>query len=124
MLFQLINLPFALRIPSWSAPRQWLADCSAGSRCRAEVAAQSRVVFVYGGVAEMPQGVIKKLVADKGFGFIDGGGRKDLFFHCSEVADGAFETLWVGQTVEYEEGEGPKGPRAQNVRPLDAQAEA
>jgi cold shock CspA family protein len=72
----------------------------------------------------MPQGVIKKLVSDKGFGFIEGEGRGDFFFHCSEVTGGSFETLSVGQRVEYEIGEGPKGPRAQNVRPAEAPTEA
>lgn len=66
----------------------------------------------------MPQGVIKKLVSDKGFGFIDGHGKGDVFFHCSEVKEAAFESLAAGQTVEYEVGEGPKGPRAENVRPV------
>mgnify|MGYP000947722855 CR=1 FL=1 len=65
----------------------------------------------------MPQGTIKKLVVDKGFGFIDGE-RGDMFFHCSEVQDAKFETLTVGQTVEYEVGQGPKGPRATSIRPV------
>jgi len=65
----------------------------------------------------MPQGTIKKLVMDKGFGFIEGD-RGDMFFHCSEVQDAKFETLAVGQTVQYEVGQGPKGPRATAVRPV------
>ena len=65
----------------------------------------------------MPQGTIKKLVADKGFGFI-AGDSGDLFFHLSALDEADFETLQVGQTVEYEEGEGPKGPRATSVRPV------
>lgn len=64
----------------------------------------------------MPQGTIKKLLADKGFGFIEGE-RGDLFFHHSSVQGATIETLQVGQTVTYEEGRGPKGPRAENVRP-------
>ena len=63
----------------------------------------------------MPQGTIKKLVTDKGFGFISGE-RGDLFFHHSALEGATIETLKVGQTVEYEEGRGPKGPRAENVR--------
>ena len=63
----------------------------------------------------MPQGTIKKLVTDKGFGFISGE-RGDLFFHHSALEDATIETLRVGQNVEYEEGRGPKGPRAENVR--------
>lgn len=65
----------------------------------------------------MPQGTIKKLVSDKGFGFIDGE-RGDLFFHHSALADATFESLHEGQTVEYEESEGPKGPRASSVKPV------
>jgi len=63
----------------------------------------------------MPQGTIKKLT-DKGFGFISTGSG-DLFFHCSAVQGASYEELHEGQTVEYTEGHGPKGPRAENVRP-------
>ena len=65
----------------------------------------------------MLQGTIKKLVSDKGFGFI-AGDSGDLFFHLSALEDSDFENLEIGQTVEYEEGEGPKGPRATSVRPV------
>jgi CspA family cold shock protein len=64
----------------------------------------------------MPQGTIKKLIADKGFGFIEGE-RGDLFFHHSAVESTTMEALRVGQAVTYDEGRGPKGPRAENVRP-------
>ena len=65
----------------------------------------------------MAQGTIKKLVADKGFGFIASDGP-DLFFHSSAVEGVRFEELQEGQTVEYTEGEGPKGPRAESVKPI------
>ncbi|MEX0939002.1 MAG: cold shock domain-containing protein [Pirellulales bacterium] len=65
----------------------------------------------------MPQGTIKKLVADKGFGFIDGDGG-DMFFHHSTVQGTTFEDLREGQLVQYEVGHGPKGPRAENVQPV------
>ena len=65
----------------------------------------------------MSQGTIKKLVVDKGFGFI-AGDSGELFFHHSAVEDGSFETLKEGQAVEYSEGRGPKGPRAEAVRVL------
>ncbi len=65
----------------------------------------------------MPQGTIKKLIADKGFGFIDGE-HGDLFFHHSSVEGGTIEELRVGQRVSYEEGRGPKGPRAEHVKPV------
>lgn len=63
----------------------------------------------------MPQGTIKKLLTDKGFGFIEGE-RGDIFFHHSALDGTTIEELNVGQRVEYEEGRGPKGPRAENVR--------
>lgn len=63
----------------------------------------------------MPQGTIKKLISDKGFGFIEGEGG-DIFFHRTALIDVTIEELREGQTVEYEEGRGPKGPRAENVR--------
>ncbi len=62
----------------------------------------------------MPQGTIKKLISEKGFGFIDGE-RGELFFHHSSVESTSFEDLREGQTVEYTEGRGPKGPRAESV---------
>jgi len=64
----------------------------------------------------MPQGTIKKLLTDKGYGFIDGE-QGDLFFHHSAVEGATIEELRVGQSVTYEEGSGPKGPRAENVKP-------
>ena len=65
----------------------------------------------------MPQGKIKKVIADKGFGFIEGE-RDDIFFHHSALVGIAIETLQEGQQVEYEVGRGPKGPRAENVKPV------
>jgi len=65
---------------------------------------------------KMPQGTIKKLT-EKGFGFIDGD-KGDMFFHHSSVEGTTFEELREGQQVEYTEGQGPKGPRAENVRPV------
>ncbi len=64
----------------------------------------------------MPQGTIKKLISDKGFGFIDGSGLDgDLFFHHSTVEGTTFEELREGQSVEFEITEGPKGLQAANV---------
>jgi CspA family cold shock protein len=60
------------------------------------------------------EGTIKKLT-DKGFGFIEGE-RGDIFFHHSALAEGDFDSLQEGQKVEYTEGRGPKGPRAEDVR--------
>lgn len=62
----------------------------------------------------MPQGTIKKLT-DKGFGFI-AGERGELFFHSSALVGVSFDSLHEGQKVEYQEGRGPKGPRAESVK--------
>jgi CspA family cold shock protein len=66
-------------------------------------------------VVVMTEGTIKKLT-DKGFGFIDDGSGKDMFFHMSNLDGLQFDDLQEGQRVEYTEGQGPKGPRAENVR--------
>jgi CspA family cold shock protein len=64
----------------------------------------------------MAQGTIKK-ITDKGFGFIQrDGGQQDLFFHCSAVSNDGFDTLTEGDTVQFDEGRGDKGPRAENVQ--------
>ncbi len=65
----------------------------------------------------MAEGTIKRLT-DKGFGFISNDSGKDLFFHMSAVEGVRFEDLREGQKVSYNEGMGPKGPRAENVRPI------
>ena len=65
----------------------------------------------------MAEGTIKRLT-DRGFGFIDIGGGKDLFFHMSAVEGVSFDQLNEGQRVSYTAGEGPKGPRAENVQPV------
>jgi CspA family cold shock protein len=66
---------------------------------------------------QVAEGTIKR-VTDKGFGFIATASGKDLFFHRSALQGVAFEELQVGQRVEFTEGEGPKGPRAEVVKPL------
>lgn len=64
----------------------------------------------------MPQGKIKRLVSDRGFGFIEGDRGNDLFFHHSALQGVTIEELNEGQVVEYEVGSGPKGPCAESVR--------
>ena len=64
---------------------------------------------------EMPEGTIKRLT-DKGFGFIDSGTGQDMFFHHTSLDGVGYEELREGQRVSFTEGEGPKGPRAENVK--------
>ena len=64
----------------------------------------------------MAEGTIKRLT-DKGFGFIDVGAAKDLFFHSSSVQSVSFNDLREGQKVTFTEASGPKGPCAEDVTP-------
>ena len=63
----------------------------------------------------MAEGTIKRITT-KGFGFIENGTGTDMFFHSSSVEGVSFEELQEGQRVSFNEGQGPKGPRAENVR--------
>ncbi|MEM9702176.1 MAG: cold shock domain-containing protein [Planctomycetota bacterium] len=65
----------------------------------------------------MAEGTIKRLT-DKGFGFIDAGSGSDLFFHMSNVEGIHFDELTEGQRVSFVAGQGPKGPRAEQVTPI------
>jgi CspA family cold shock protein len=63
------------------------------------------------------QGTVKWFNAEKGYGFIapeDGG--DDVFVHYSEIQSQGFRTLEEGQQVEFEVGQGSKGPQATAVR--------
>ena len=68
----------------------------------------------------MSKGTVKWFNADKGFGFITPeDGSKDLFVHHSEIqAGGGYASLNDGQAVEFEVGQGQKGPCANKVVPL------
>jgi cold shock protein len=61
-------------------------------------------------------GTIKRLVRDKGFGFIGADRGAEYFFHRSACPGDTFDRLGEGQSVSFDVGEGPKGPRAENVK--------
>ena len=61
-------------------------------------------------------GTIKRLVSDKGFGFVAAGDGNEYFFHQSACNGVRFDELREGQAVSFDRGQGPKGPRAENVR--------
>lgn len=60
-------------------------------------------------------GTIKRLMKDKGFGFIAASDGSEYFFHQSGCLD-RFDELREGQAVTFTSGQGPKGPRAENIR--------
>ena len=67
----------------------------------------------------MAQGTVKWFNAEKGFGFIaqeDGG--VDVFVHYSAIQSQGYKSLDENQKVEFDVTQGPKGPQAENVRPL------
>ena len=64
----------------------------------------------------MATGTIKKLVRERGFGFIQGHDGVELFFHRSALQGEAFDTLTEGQAVEFDIVKGDKGPRAANMK--------
>ena len=73
-------------------------------------------------MADTLKGTVKWFNNQKGYGFISpeegGSDDKDLFVHMSSIQMEGFKTLKDGQEVEYEVGEGEKGPVATNVVPL------
>ena len=85
------------------------------ARTRLFVAAPKKKQTPFRNATKMAEGTIKKLT-EKGFGFIDTGGSKDLFFHHSSLEGVQYEELQEGQRVTFTEGSGPKGPAAENVR--------
>jgi len=71
----------------------------------------------------MPSGTIKKVVADRGFGFITGENGKDYFFHRSGLQQSLdFDRLMGGEAVEFDIEQSPKGPRASGVRAAETTA--
>ncbi len=63
----------------------------------------------------MPKGTIRRLITDRGFGFIKTEGETDLFFHSSDLEGVEFNSLREGQEVEFEKGQG-RGDRPAAVK--------
>ncbi len=64
----------------------------------------------------MHSGTIKRLIRDRGFGFIRDTDGREIFFHQSSLVDAEFGSVNEGQDVEFEVEKSAKGPRAINVR--------
>ena len=62
------------------------------------------------------KGKIKRLIRERGFGFITAENGQEVFFHRSALAGENFDDLEEGTSVEFDLERGPKGPRAMGVR--------
>lgn len=68
-------------------------------------------------MSEQRTGTVKWFNESKGFGFIEQESGPDLFVHFSSISGDGFKTLAEGQRVTFTEGQGQKGPQAENVVP-------
>jgi CspA family cold shock protein len=66
-------------------------------------------------------GTVKWFNSDKGYGFIAPESGPDVFVHFSAIKMTGYRALEEGQAVEFDIQQGPKGPQAANVRPLESQ---
>jgi CspA family cold shock protein len=67
----------------------------------------------------MAFGTVKWFNAEKGYGFIaPEDGSADVFAHYSAIQSSGYRSLEEGQRVEFDTTQGPKGPQAENVRPI------
>lgn len=69
-------------------------------------------------MSDKQTGTVKWFDDAKGYGFIQREQGKDLFVHFRSIVGEGRRSLIEGQTVEFTEAEGPKGPQAENVTPV------
>ena len=62
------------------------------------------------------KGTVKKLIRDRGFGFITAEDGNEVFFHRSDLMEADFDSMEEGASVEFEMGTVAKGPRAMKVK--------
>ncbi len=69
-------------------------------------------------MSEKLTGTVKWFNERKGYGFITREGGPDLFLHFKNIVGNGFRTVKEGQQVAFTEGEGKKGPQAENVEAI------
>jgi CspA family cold shock protein len=102
---------------AFSHDRTWseVGDAPSGNRDTGKSPAPS----THQGVTSMANGTVKWFNSEKGFGFIaQEGGGADVFVHHSAILTDGYRSLDENQKVEFDLAQGPKGPQAENVRPL------
>ena len=72
-------------------------------------------------MSEQVEGTVKWFNDEKGFGFIEQAGGKDVFVHYSAITGDGRRTLCEGQKVTMAVTQGQKGPQAENVQPASAE---
>ncbi len=65
------------------------------------------------------RGVVKRVIRERGFGFLRADDGREIFFHRSALTGGSFESLSEGTAVEFEVEKGGRGPRAVNLRVVE-----
>lgn len=68
--------------------------------------------------AEPESGVIRKLLTDEGYGFLESADGREIYFHRNSVVEPGFDSLKIGERVAFTEEEGKEGPQASRVTPL------
>jgi cold shock CspA family protein len=68
--------------------------------------------------APAPVGVVKQLMRDDGYGFLESDDGREIYFHRNSVSEPGFDDLQLGRRVNFTEEEGEKGPQASRVTPL------
>jgi len=74
------------------------------------------VVSDMSGRTAVASGRIKKIIPDRGFGFVRADDGNEVFFHRTELTAVDFDTLQEGESVTFDIVESPKGPRARNIQ--------
>jgi cold shock protein len=93
---------------NWSLGSVSCSDLTRGVRA---------ITSTYADCETCMNGTIKRLVSEKGFGFILADDGNEYFFHNSACTQTSFDELREGQAVTFDRGQGAKGPRGENIRP-------
>ena len=104
------------------SPGSWITQCPAVEGQTVAATRETRPwipIIVPVGEEHVAQGTVKWFNADKGYGFIaPDDGTADVFVHHTAIQTDGFRSLQENQRVEFTAGQGPKGPQAEQVRPV------